>query len=219
MYASDESGFKHRISSSEWLKVEKICGLLKLFNEITNAFSGTEYPTANLYFYNIWKIQRLLLSAIDGGDTNISQMTTQMYEKFDKYWHDFSHILSFVVILDPRYKYDFVLYALKKLHGDVTGINKANVIYRKFLELYKDYEKKVSPTSTVTENYEDYGCGDLESWNNLVLKSVKMVKIGNVSELVEGYSFDVVDDLLALVAKDEYFIGSRRVLLYSNLSR
>ncbi|KAH9616707.1 hypothetical protein KSS87_014111 [Heliosperma pusillum] len=165
MYTLDESGFKHRISGNEWLKVEKICSLLEPFYEITNAFSGCEYPTANLYFINIFKIQRLLLLAIDGGDTNIRTMATSMYDKFEKYWHEFSPILSFAVILDPRYKYDFVLYALKKLHGELTGTNKANVIYVQFLELYKNYEKTVIPIPTTTVNQEENGCGDLEDFD------------------------------------------------------
>ncbi|KAK9724578.1 hypothetical protein RND81_05G083900 [Saponaria officinalis] len=118
LYGSKESYFQHCLSSLEWLKVEKICELLEPFYEITTLFSGSDYLTSILYFYNIWDIESLLLSAKDDVDVDISAMATKMYAKFDKYWREYSLVMSFGVILDPRYKFDFVKFALKKLHGD-----------------------------------------------------------------------------------------------------
>ncbi|XP_074298336.1 zinc finger BED domain-containing protein RICESLEEPER 2-like [Silene latifolia] len=86
-------------------------------------------------------------------------MASQMYEKFDKYWREYSMVMSFGVILDPRYKFDFVRFALKNLYGDDIGIRIANEIYVKFVELFKHYKSKFPPnqgsasTSTFSESY------------------------------------------------------------------
>ena len=41
----------------KWERVEKIARVLEPFYDITNLFSRTNYPTANLYFHCIGKIQ------------------------------------------------------------------------------------------------------------------------------------------------------------------
>ncbi len=38
-----------------------------------------------------------------------------MNEKFHKYWENFSVVLSFAVVLDPRYKLAFLKYCYEKL--------------------------------------------------------------------------------------------------------
>ena len=46
----DDANFKHCPSRNEWNRVERITLFLIPFNDITTLFSGTDYPTANLYF-------------------------------------------------------------------------------------------------------------------------------------------------------------------------
>ena len=41
-----------------------------------------------------------------------------MFEKFEKYWSEFSLILAIAVILDPRYKLQFVDWSYKKFYGN-----------------------------------------------------------------------------------------------------
>lgn len=48
-------------SKEEWVRLEKMSRFLLPFYEITTLMSGTSYPTSNLYFMYIWKIQRLLI--------------------------------------------------------------------------------------------------------------------------------------------------------------
>ena len=48
--AEEYANFKHCPSGDEWNRVERITRFLKPFNDITTLFSGTDYPTANLYF-------------------------------------------------------------------------------------------------------------------------------------------------------------------------
>lgn len=44
----------------EWVKIEKICGFLKVFYEVTCAFFGSKYPTSNLYFPNVLRVRLVL---------------------------------------------------------------------------------------------------------------------------------------------------------------
>ena len=45
-------------------------------------------------------------------------MAEKMFEKFKKYWSEYSRILAIAVILDPRYKLNFVELCYKKLDGN-----------------------------------------------------------------------------------------------------
>ena len=58
--AEEDANFKHCPSRDEWNRVERITRLLKSFNDITTQFSGTDYPTTNLYFQGVSQIELLL---------------------------------------------------------------------------------------------------------------------------------------------------------------
>ena len=57
----EDANFKHCLSGDEWNRVERITRFLKPFNDITTLFSGTDYPTANLYFQGVSRIELLLM--------------------------------------------------------------------------------------------------------------------------------------------------------------
>ena len=99
----------------EWRRIERIAKFLKPFYEITTLFSRSQYPTSNLYFQGVFKIQMLILEEI--GDLNdvISCMAKEMKNKFDEYWECYSIVLSFAIILDPRYKLQFVEFSLQQM--------------------------------------------------------------------------------------------------------
>ena len=47
---SVDSSFEFSFSDEEWVEVEKIAEFLKPFYDITTLFSGSTYPTVNLFF-------------------------------------------------------------------------------------------------------------------------------------------------------------------------
>ena len=82
--AEEDANFKHCPSRDEWNRVERITWFLKPFNDITTLFSGTDYPTTNLYFQGVSQIKLLLLEEMESQDSFISNMAEQMKVKFDK---------------------------------------------------------------------------------------------------------------------------------------
>jgi Domain of unknown function (DUF4413) len=69
------------------IKIQKV---LKSFQIINNLFSRSDYPTTNLYFKNVWKIQIRLSDMVKSSDLEINQMIDGMRVKFNKYWGDYS---------------------------------------------------------------------------------------------------------------------------------
>ena len=69
----------------EWEKITRIHELLGPFCDITHMFFGSKYPTSNLYFENVWKIDMFLKEQLDYDDPIIRDMVIEKRAKFDKY--------------------------------------------------------------------------------------------------------------------------------------
>ncbi|KAA8538472.1 hypothetical protein F0562_027982 [Nyssa sinensis] len=146
--------FKTCPSDDEWVKVENIAKFLKPFYDITTLFSGSHYPTANLYFHGVWKIQMLIKEEMKNSCDAISSMAKQMKEKFDKYWECYSVVLSFAIILDPRYKLQFVEFCFKKLYP-ATYVDRVKFIRDKLYMLFEEY---MCLSSVSTSNQSSVAC-------------------------------------------------------------
>ncbi|XP_031371469.1 zinc finger BED domain-containing protein RICESLEEPER 2-like isoform X1 [Punica granatum] len=146
-----DSNYTNCPTSLEWQKIEKIKKFLGVFFEITNLFSGSKYPTANLYFPSIFKAYVMLKEYSDGTDEDLRAMSLRMLMKFEKYWSEFSVILSIAVILDPRYKLEFVDWSYRKLYGSQSS--EFQTVRDKLFSLYEEYttHQKVNRTSALQE--------------------------------------------------------------------
>lgn len=100
----NEKNYKSCPTSEEWKRGEKICEFLEPFYDTTKLISGSSYPTSNLYFMQIWRIEVLLKENLLNEDEVVSHMCKKMMEKFEKYWNQYSTVLAFGAILDPRIK-------------------------------------------------------------------------------------------------------------------
>ncbi|TYH00903.1 hypothetical protein ES288_A09G013800v1 [Gossypium darwinii] len=50
----------------EWRNVAILCKFLKVFYDMACVFSGSNYPTNNLYFRGVWKVHKDLLDTVKG---------------------------------------------------------------------------------------------------------------------------------------------------------
>nr|XP_043625688.1 zinc finger BED domain-containing protein RICESLEEPER 2-like [Erigeron canadensis] len=104
----------------EWDTIEKISVFLAVFYDVTNVFSGTKYPTANLYYPHIFMVYFTLHDSMSSKDEYMRRMGASMMEKFKKYWSDFSLTLAIAVVFDPRYKLHFIEWGYTKIYGELN---------------------------------------------------------------------------------------------------
>lgn len=88
-------------SDLEWSRGALVKELLPPFAEMKNLVSGSSYPTVNLYFMQVSEIECWLRANETSDDETIFQMVEIMKLKFDKFWEEYSDILSIAAVLDP----------------------------------------------------------------------------------------------------------------------
>ena len=75
-----DKNYKWCPSNDDWVRTISMCEFLKPFHTITNLISGSSYPTSNLYFGEIWRIELLLKSNMENEDLLIQSMCCIMKE-------------------------------------------------------------------------------------------------------------------------------------------
>ncbi|KAL2895357.1 Zinc finger BED domain-containing protein RICESLEEPER 2 [Bienertia sinuspersici] len=138
-FQKSDANYIHCPTTDEWVRIEKIFRFLKVFYDVTKVFSGTLYHTANMYFPNVLKVRLLLKEEMGSTDKFMNKMANKMYEKFSKYWANFSTIMAVAVVLDPRFKFQFVEWAYKRVYGEFEYESELSKFKDKFNALYDAY--------------------------------------------------------------------------------
>ncbi|XP_019172463.1 PREDICTED: zinc finger BED domain-containing protein RICESLEEPER 2-like [Ipomoea nil] len=97
----------------------------------------------------VWKIERLLKAGLSDEDTLMSGMCKKMLEKFDKYWSEYSVVLAFGDILDPRFKLKVLEKLYAKIETDPTKCKeKIELLKTKLHKLYDQYASVIGSSSS-----------------------------------------------------------------------
>ncbi|KAG8377764.1 hypothetical protein BUALT_Bualt08G0067300 [Buddleja alternifolia] len=86
----------------------------------------------------------LIQEEMESVDLEISTMAREMKPKFDKYWESYSTVLTFAVILDPRYKIQLIEFCYRKL--DPLTVNEKTCHIREQLQLLFEEYLHASPS-------------------------------------------------------------------------
>nr|KAJ0209822.1 hypothetical protein LSAT_V11C400161450 [Lactuca sativa] len=105
-------------TEKDWELASEICERLQLFYEVTVMFSGSKYPTANVFFPLICEIGYSLREWTKSPIEEIKMMADQMVSKFNKYWSVIHGVMGMAAVLDPRYKLKFVELLFPVLYGE-----------------------------------------------------------------------------------------------------
>jgi hypothetical protein len=98
-------------SHEDWAKVEVVCQLLGVFNQVRKIVFGSDYPTSNLFSPKVWRMKNVLTKKCVDENDYIRSMAQKMKAKFDKYWSECNLLMVIVAILEPKFK----LNSLKEL--------------------------------------------------------------------------------------------------------
>lgn len=118
------------------------------FYDITTMISTSRYPISNLYFLQVWNIQTFLMESINVEDEVIRHMAERMIVKFDKYWEEYSVVLAFGPICDPRVKLETLGYCYEQI-DPLTWETKLENLKDKLHNLFSQYSAKSSTSSDV----------------------------------------------------------------------
>ncbi|XP_048591471.1 zinc finger BED domain-containing protein RICESLEEPER 2-like [Brassica napus] len=149
----DKKGYKMAPTAEEWTRAENICNFLGPFAVITTLMSGSNYPTSNVYFYQVFQIHNWLRINEGSEDKIVRYMVPPMKEKFDKYWDEVSGLFAMAAVFDPRFKLSIVECCLEKLDMSTRDAKLKN-LREKLSILFESYDKKSKNSSPSTEPRE-----------------------------------------------------------------
>ncbi|XP_020227599.1 zinc finger BED domain-containing protein DAYSLEEPER [Cajanus cajan] len=110
--------FRMTVTLDEWKQVETLCAYLKFLYDAANILTVQPYPTANVFFLEVSKLQVELTCAALSHDPFCSRLIMPLREKFDLYWKESCFILAVAVVMDPRYKMKLVESTFVKIFGE-----------------------------------------------------------------------------------------------------
>lgn len=146
-------------TSYDWGIVRRMVDMLVHFYELTLRISGSLYVTSNVFYHEISTVNYLLKEWMNSDDVDVSLMGEKMKEKYDKYWGDvnkMNKLIYVAVVVDPRYKLEFIEFALVEEYGDEIGWKLANDTKVVIKELFEEYKLISQPKATQTQvNQQD----------------------------------------------------------------
>ncbi|XP_031256900.1 zinc finger BED domain-containing protein RICESLEEPER 2-like [Pistacia vera] len=91
-YKERDKGYKHCPDKEDWVKVEKVCEILRVFSTMTNIISGSNYPTSNVLLrYKIRVIEfsfPKMYSDVEAR-ANATTVWDTLYEVYGEYANDY----------------------------------------------------------------------------------------------------------------------------------
>ncbi|KAF7839222.1 zinc finger BED domain-containing protein RICESLEEPER 2-like [Senna tora] len=149
-----ESLYTFAPTENDWELAKEICGRLGLFSRVTEMFSGTQYPTTNLFFPLMCEIRLSLQNRLSSSIGTISNMASKMMTKFEKYWSTVHGVMGVAIVLDPRYKLKLVEYFFPHFYGNSSEMEMEK-IKRLCYSLFYEYEAKSAKDETLREKSDE----------------------------------------------------------------
>ena len=113
-----------------------------MFKKATEAFSGSKYPTSNLFLRQIWKLKLKMNEKSSDTRDFMKKMTIKMNEKFAKYWGECNLLMAIGVVLDPRYKMQLIKFCFPHIYSAEECDSHINEVRESLHALYSVYASK-----------------------------------------------------------------------------
>ncbi|KAF5481453.1 hypothetical protein F2P56_002101 [Juglans regia] len=145
-YDDRDSSFEWVPTVEEWGQVENVCQLLAIFNEVTNIVSGSDYPTANLFLSEVWRMKDILGKKSRDENEYMKSMVRKMTAKFDKYWGECNLLMAITAVLDPRFKMILIQFCFPLIYQEPDASKNIDHVSQVLHELYDEYVHEYNST-------------------------------------------------------------------------
>ncbi|KAG6661883.1 hypothetical protein CIPAW_03G205900 [Carya illinoinensis] len=145
-YGDRDRCFEWVPTVEEWGQVENVCQLLAIFNEVTNIVSGSDYPTANLFLSEVWRMKDILGKKSRDENEYMKSMVRKMSAKFDKYWGECNLLMSIAAVLDPRFKMVLIQFCFPLIYHMPNAAKNIDHVSQVLHELYDEYVHEYNST-------------------------------------------------------------------------
>ncbi|XP_061340090.1 zinc finger BED domain-containing protein DAYSLEEPER-like [Gastrolobium bilobum] len=116
-FDTTDPDYRMALTMDEWKRVEILCTCLKYLYDAATILTAQPFPTANLFFHEVSKLQVELTHAALSQDPFLSSLILPLHEKFDQYWRESCLVLAIAVAMDPRHKMKLVEFTFAKIFG------------------------------------------------------------------------------------------------------
>ncbi|XP_021722397.1 zinc finger BED domain-containing protein RICESLEEPER 2-like [Chenopodium quinoa] len=120
----DERDGKGSHDSDDWNNMRRFSEFLQAFYDLTLHVSGSLYVTSKLFTHKLVSVAVLLKDLVSSDDLDMCLMACRMKEKYEKYWGDpekINLLIFIVVVLDPRYKLDYVEWMITEIYDPIVA--------------------------------------------------------------------------------------------------
>lgn len=135
-----------------------------MFSKTTLNFSGTNYPTANLYFPKICALRIAISGWLLSPHDYVRKMADIMLQKYNKYWASVNGLMGVATILDPRYKMALIRFYFAKIfdeHDFEIEVRRISDLLRRLVD---EYGSKMGKTQG-SSNQQDFDLGSSSKSN------------------------------------------------------
>jgi hypothetical protein len=136
-------------TTEDWKFAKDLCDRLKLFYDVTELLSGTNYVTANIFFPKITNIYLSIRKWQVSDIPKVQEMSCKMRDKFNKYWSDVHGLMAVGAVLDPRFKLQLLNALFLKIHGsECTATESVNNVKDILYNLVLEYQDSMEAVAT-----------------------------------------------------------------------
>ncbi|KAF5455354.1 hypothetical protein F2P56_024943 [Juglans regia] len=154
-YGDRDSSFEWVPTVEEWGQVENVCQLLAIFNEVTNIVFGSDYPTANLFLSEVWRMKDILGKKSRDENEYMKSMVRKMTAKFDKYWGECNLLMAIAAVLDPRFKMVLIQFCFPLIYQNSDASKNIDYVSQVLHELYDEYVHEYNSTLEAQREQEN----------------------------------------------------------------
>jgi hypothetical protein len=139
-YADIDANYKWKPTNDEWAFFDTITPILARLSEVSTAFSGSTYPTSNIFYPHIVNVKIALIEACESTKPELKTMGEAMMDKFNKYWEEPNNVMVIATVLDPRYKLKYIKWGFYKIYAREKAATEFELIDIEVRKLYETYD-------------------------------------------------------------------------------